>query len=74
MTIKELIEILKGLPQDLPIILQKDAEGNGYSPLSGLGETWYVAETTWAGECYSDEDVEEFKDGAQKAVCFWPVN
>lgn len=77
MTIKELIEELKALPQDLPVVMSKDAEGNGYSPLSAIDSVWYIAESTWSGEVYSDEDLEELKrDGmgtdAMKVICFWP--
>jgi hypothetical protein len=54
MLVKDLIEALKDLPPDAEVILQKDGEGNGYSPLSGVdADAVYIAETTWAGEVYS---------------------
>ena len=35
------------------MILQKDAEGNGYSPLYGVdSEAVYVPESTWSGDVY----------------------
>ncbi len=79
MTVKELIENLKDLPTDMPVIMSKDGGGNGYSPLSALDQAWYVAESTWSGEVYSDDDLEELRsDGmgsnAEKVVCFWPTN
>lgn len=79
MTVRELIEKLEELPQDLPVVMSSDSEGNGYSPLSLIHQVWYVAESTWNGEVYTDEDLEELKaDGmagdAKKSVCFWPVN
>lgn len=51
MTVKELREALAGLSDDMPVILQKDAEGNGYSPAAGAdGENAaYVVESTWSG-------------------------
>ena len=35
MTVRELIEALRAVDPDLLVVLQEDAEGNGYSPLSG---------------------------------------
>jgi len=79
MTVKELIDKLKDLPPDMPVVMSKDAEGNGYSPLSTVDRVWYVAESTWSGVIYDDDDLEEAKadgmaDDAEKVVCFWPVN
>ena len=48
----ELAEILLANP-DVELIVQKDSEGNGYSPLSGVDfNVIYVADSTWCGECY----------------------
>lgn len=48
----ELAQILLANP-DVELICQKDSEGNGYSPLSGVDfNVVYVPETTWYGECY----------------------
>jgi len=53
-TVKELIEALSALPPDAQVILQKDGEGNGYSPLAGVdGDAVYVPETTWHGDVFS---------------------
>lgn len=51
MTVKELIEQLQGIDPDLIVIVQKDAEGNNYSPLDGIDadNTVYEADTTWSG-------------------------
>lgn len=35
-TAKELRELLANIPDDTPIILQKDDEGNGYRYMNGL--------------------------------------
>lgn len=51
----ELAKMLLERP-DCELILQKDAEGNGYSPLSGIEfDVVYVKENTWSGQVYSKE-------------------
>lgn len=53
MTVKDLLEALAGLPPDAQVILQKDGEGNGYSPLFCVdAECVYTPETTWSGEVF----------------------
>lgn len=78
MTVKELIEELKKIDDvSRLVVLQKDSEGNGYSPLSGAGESWYIADSTWSGECHHPEDIAsgdvELGDDV-KAVVLWPIN
>lgn len=84
MTVKELKKILKGIDDDRIVILQKDAEGNGYSPLAGLDdECNYRADSTWSGDVgyekltpeleergYSEDDI---VDGAP-ALILYPIN
>lgn len=54
MTVKELIEELQKLSPNAEVILQKDSEGNGYSPLFAVdGDAVYAADTTWAGVVYN---------------------
>ncbi len=54
MNVGELREYLKELPEDMKIILQKDCEGNGYSPLAGGDDEYvYVEENSYSGEVYS---------------------
>ena len=54
MNIGELKEAIKGLPNDMNIILQKDGEGNGYSPLYGVDPNFiYIADNEYSGEVYS---------------------
>lgn len=44
------------MDQDAEVILQKDAEGNGYSPLEGADhEAIYISESTWSGSVMSTE-------------------
>ncbi len=52
MTVGELLETLQELPPETQVILQKDSEGNGYSPLSCSGMGFYVPESTWSGYVY----------------------
>jgi hypothetical protein len=53
---KELIAELQTMDPEAELIIQKDAEGNGYSPLLGADhKAVYVSETTWYGEVYSTD-------------------
>lgn len=85
MQVKELIALLQEQkPEDL-IILQKDSEGNGYSPLYGAEGCRYTADTTYSGETglreltdelraqgYTEEDLAG--DDAVDAVVLYPIN
>lgn len=83
MTVKELIEELKKEDGDRIVVLQKDAEGNGYSPYEECYTAAYVAETTWYGEVGLEELTDDFRqqgygeedvlDG-QPALILRPVN
>jgi hypothetical protein len=86
MTRQELQEKLNEFPADAVIVLSKDAEGNGYSPLADSSESIYVPDTTWAGEIYLTELTDELRqmgygegdlyhgDDGQRAVVLWPTN
>lgn len=54
MTVGQLKKLLAALPDNLVVIMQKDAEGNGYSPLSDVDgiNNVYVPDSTWSGEVY----------------------
>lgn len=52
MTAGELADYLAQFPRDRKVILEKDAEGNGYSPLASADEGLYVADTTYSGEVH----------------------
>ncbi len=83
-TVGELKKMLSEFSDDLPVILQEDSEGNGYSPLHGADEAMYVPERPWYGEVYmTNEQVDEdprYSDedrppeDAIKVVVIWPVN
>lgn len=86
MNVKELIEVLQQLPQEAEVIIAKDPEGNGYSPLSNVADKGvYVPETTWRGEVYStewtaeeagmdDEEWEQLKFKHVDCILLEPVN
>ncbi len=88
MTVTELIAELQKHDGDRVVIVQKDAEGNGFSPLDEVegSNCAYVPETTWSGEWklqeltddlraegWSEDDVAEDGD-AQPAIFLCPVN
>ena len=85
MKVRELLEALKDADLDAEVILQKDAEGNGYSPLEGADtESVYVPDTTWSGDVYSLDwsasdacmTTEEWDDVCKRPKCvvLYPVN
>jgi hypothetical protein len=85
MNVKELKKLISNLPDEMEVVLQKDAEGNGYSPLSGAdSNAVYIAETTWCGDvysmewsaddaCMSDEQWENIK-AKPRTLILYPVN
>lgn len=84
MTVKELIEKLQKEDPDRVVIVQRDIEGNGYSPLTDWWTGAYRAETSWYGEAgleklthadkkqgYTEDDI---LDDGVPALFFCPVN
>ena len=83
-TLRARLQELSHLPDDTPVILQKDAEGNGYSPLADGGEGMYLADSTYSGEtyptpeqiaadrAYTEED--EAPEDAIRVIILRPVN
>lgn len=76
MTVKELIDELLKLPQNVIVVLQKDSEGNGYSPVAGSEAAVYDADNDWSGSVYSDEDVADgdAPEGCPSCVVIFPRN
>jgi hypothetical protein len=86
MTLDELRKQLDALdmPGGTPVILSKDAEGNGFSPAVEAEVAMYAAETTWSGERYMAEadrqatgipdEYDEAPADAVRAVFLWPTN
>ena len=53
MKIKELKAAIADLPDDMQVIIQKDGEGNGFSPLEGVdADAVYVPNSPWSGEVF----------------------
>ncbi|MER5750661.1 hypothetical protein [Streptomyces sp. NPDC002088] len=86
MTLAELRAALDALnlPDDTLVVIAKDAEGNGHSPLVDADHAMYRADTTWLGERYMPEaqrlaernpdDWTQAPDDAVPAVFLWPTN
>jgi len=82
MKVKELIEGLMDMDQEMLVIMAKDGEGNNFSPLADIdgGNNTYSARAGDIGltkltdylcdKGFSEEDVFE----GVKAVVLWPVN
>tara|TARA_R110000851_G_scaffold173052_1_gene319366 strand:+ start:1313 stop:1570 length:258 start_codon:yes stop_codon:yes gene_type:complete len=85
MKVTDLIAKLQKMDPDLEVIMQKDSEGNGYSPLSGIDANGiYIAESTYSGDvydaswsagdaCMDDEEWAEILARPRTAIMF-PVN
>lgn len=82
MNVGELRKILEDAPDDFIVVLQADAEGNGYSPLAGADLAFYETETTWSGqvidaeylEGYDEDEIKQRLTDSIRCVVLWPVN
>lgn len=87
MTVRELIELLSKCNPDDIVILSKDAEGNGFSPLSNIEEEMYTPDTSYSGEIslraltpeleergFTEDEVGNSKNGAINCVTLYPTN
>ena len=85
MKVKELLELLNTLDPEMGIIMQKDAAGNGFSPLAGADpDGIYIAETKWNGTVYdsnwtaedSDLEEDEWQEFLELPRCLvlYPIN
>lgn len=85
MKVKELLAALAKANPDAEVILQRDAEGNGYSPCEGADlKAVYVPENTYSGKVYSMKwsaadacmTSAEWKETKAKPRCvvLYPVN
>jgi len=78
-TVGKLIELLSQYPEDLPVILSSDSEGNWYSLLYEVDEAMYrtrdnevymTKEQVDSNPKYSDED--RAPEDAVRVVALWP--
>lgn len=74
MKVKDLVAGLSKLDPNLEVVLQKDSEGNGYSPCAGFEPGIYVPDSTWSGEFHNPSDVEDEEISDINAIVLWPVN
>lgn len=50
MKVRELMDMLANVDPETLVVMSKDGEGNGHSPLSDLSNGVYIADNTWSGE------------------------
>lgn len=71
------------LPDDTPVILATDAEGQGFSPLHTVVDGMYEAHNNFTGQWYAtaeqraaanDGEWDEAPDRATPAIFFWPAS
>jgi hypothetical protein len=79
MTAGELRAALKGVDDDVLVVMSSDAEGNSFSPLSDtdVGQYHWQGETTWSGEILNPNEQDEDRAwalGLPPCVVLWPVN
>ena len=84
MKVKELKQLLENIDENRLVILQKDAEGNGYSPLRGIDDNCaYDADSTYSGtvghQTLSEQDIkrgftEEDISKGEPALVLYPIN
>jgi len=69
MKVKQFIKELQKLSQDALVVLAKDAEGNGFSPLFECSTEFYMPSSTYSGDLVGNEE-----EGSEQAVVIWPIN
>lgn len=87
LTVGDLKQLLDTLPDELPVVISSDAEGNSFSPLIELSLQKYLEHSDWSGELvdesdhgdFIDEPLDEFDfDSGEYLVydvlCLWPIN
>ena len=65
MTVGELRTNLEGVPDNVPVVLSRDAEGNGFSLLEDAG-TEPIGETEGVSEA--------IKETKGEVVVLWPID
>ena len=86
MTVGDLIAVLSELPPDTLVVMSRDEEGNGFSPLYEVSPCVYVPNQWNDGSFATSGEIEETDEddegeipslkmpGAVKAICLWPGN
>lgn len=81
MNVKELKNLIDKLPDDMPVIIASDEEGNGFSHFDGYSISHYT-EDDYEVDIHNPEDIEDRKRWAEsdqedyvvppKAFVLWP--
>lgn len=74
MKVKELIESFEPGDMEKEVVMSKDGEGNGFSPLADVAEGLYVADSTWSGQVFNEDEKEEAGEDAKDVIVLWPTN
>lgn len=79
MTVGELKELLRDLPDSRLVVVVKNSGADEYSPLDSVdAESWYTPETTWSGQLHHSSDVAdgevELTDKSVQVAVLWPVH
>lgn len=74
MTVAELRSELAKYPDDMPVVLSQDSEGNEHRPLADVSSELYEPDTDWRGNVLAEEDEADASDSAYRAVSLWPIN
>ena len=73
MNVDQLRKALADLPDDMPVVLSKDGEGNAFSPWSGdAALERYIAESEYNGFLVDHEDGNP--DEGVPCIVLWPTN
>lgn len=76
MTVRDLRLVLNQYDDTLEVVMSKDGEGNGFSPLADMGAGLYEPDSTWSGEfnTHNPEGTRRIPKKRQNALCLWPTN
>ena len=73
MKVSELIEALQECDPELEIVMCAQPGGDpNSSPVCEATEMLYLADSTWAGNVYDEEDGSEL-EGVVPAIVLWPT-
>ena len=83
-TLRTQLAELDHLPGDTIVVMAKDGEGNGFSPLAEVEDAMYDADSTYSGDRYmtdaeytaldDPDDYSQAPESAVPAVFLWPTN
>lgn len=70
MKLRDLFKELDGFHLDMEIIVSRDEEGNGFSPLASWSEQYYTKD----GDIFNRGEEDEFDetDEVKKVIVLWP--